>query len=145
MLMTDSGRYSLANFLAKGGSRHNQGIAMDLTLTKNGKDLEMQTKIHDLSWYSEIKKNNKNAKLLRSIMESAGFGGLTSEWWHYQDNEAKQNLEPPYMKHGVTPEGWVADDTGWRYRKVNGTFLKNCEKTIDDVTYRFDETGYVIS
>ena len=144
MLMTDNGRYSLANFLAKGGSRHNQGVAMDLTLTKNGKDLEMQTSIHDLSWYSETKSNNKNAKLLRSIMEGAGFGGLTSEWWHYQDNDAKKELEPPYMKKGISAQGWVADDTGWRYRKADGTYYKNCEKTIDGTTYKFNEQGYVV-
>ncbi len=144
ILMTDNGRYSLANFLALGGSRHNQGVAMDMTLTKNGKDLEMQTSIHDLSWYSEIRRNNKNAKLLRSIMEGAGFGGLTSEWWHFQDNDAKKTLEPPYMKKGVTPEGWMADDNGWRYRKADGKFYAGCEKTIGDTTYRFDEQGYVI-
>jgi D-alanyl-D-alanine dipeptidase len=144
MLMTDNGRYSLANFLALGGSRHNQGIAMDLTLTKNGKDLKMQTSIHDLSWYSEIKRNQENAKLLRTIMEGAGFGGLTSEWWHYQDNDAKRDLEPPYMKSGVSPEGWVANDTGWRYRRANGKYYTSCEKTIDGITYRFDENGYVV-
>ena len=31
-LMTDMGRYSLSYFLAATGSRHNQGMAMDLTL-----------------------------------------------------------------------------------------------------------------
>lgn len=143
-LMTDFGRYKLNFFLAKGGSRHNQGLALDLTLTKRGEDLEMQTAMHDLSWYSEIKQNNKDAKKLRSIMESAGFGGLSSEWWHFQDNDAKNDLNPPSMKSGVTPEGWVADDNGWRYRKINGKFYKNCEKTIDKVTYVFDENGYVI-
>lgn len=144
MLMTDNGRYSLANFLAKGGSRHNQGLALDLTLTKNGKDLEMQTSIHDLSWYSESKANNKNAKLLKSIMEGAGFGGLTSEWWHYQDNDAKKELEPPYMKKGVSAQGWMADDNGWRYRKADGSYYKDCEKTLDGVNYTFDEQGYVV-
>lgn len=143
-LMTDNDRYLLANFLAKGGSRHNQGIALDLTLTKNGKDLEMQTSIHDLSWYSETKANNKNAKLLRSIMEGAGFGGLTSEWWHYQDNEAKSELEPPYMAKGVSCQGWVADDTGWRYRKADGTYYKDCEKTIDGVSCTFNPQGYLV-
>ncbi len=143
-LMTDNDRYSLANFLAKGGSRHNQGVALDLTLCKNGKDLQMQTSIHDLSWYSESKSNNKNAKLLKSIMEGAGFGGLTSEWWHYQDNEAKKELEPPYMVKGVSAQGWVADDTGWRYRKADGTYYKDCEKTIDGETYQFNAQGYVI-
>lgn len=143
-LMTDNDRYALANFLAKGGSRHNQGVALDLTLCKNGKDLQMQTSIHDLSWYSESKANNKSAKLLKSIMEGAGFGGLTSEWWHYQDNEAKAELEPPYMAKGVSAQGWVADDTGWRYRKADGTCYKGCEKTIDGVTYQFNAQGYVV-
>ena len=145
MLMTDNDRYALGNFLAKGGSRHNQGVALDLTLTKNGKDLPMQTSIHDLSWYSESKGNNQNAKLLKSIMEGAGFGGLTSEWWHYQDNEAKKELEPPYMAKGVSAQGWVADDTGWRYRKADGTYYKDCEKTIDGTTCRFNEQGYLIA
>ena len=143
-LMTDNDRYALGNFLAKGGSRHNQGLALDLTLTKNGKDMEMQTSIHDLSWYSESKLNNKNAKLLCSIMEGAGFGGLTSEWWHYQDNDAKAALEPPYMRKGVSCQGWIADDTGWRYRKADGTFYQDCEKTIDGTAYKFNEQGYVV-
>lgn len=143
-LMTDNDRYSLANFLAKGGSRHNQGVALDLTLTKNGKELAMQTSIHDLSWYSESKINNKNAKLLKSIMEGAGFGGLTSEWWHYQDNDAKKELEPPYMRKGVSCQGWVADDSGWRYRKADGTCYKDCEKTIDGVSCTFNPQGYLV-
>jgi D-alanyl-D-alanine dipeptidase len=141
-LMTDNGRYALSNFLAKGGSRHNQGIALDLTLTKRKEDLEMQTSIHDLSWYSETKANNKEAKLLRTIMQDAGLVGLTSEWWHFQDNDAKKELDPPYMKNGVTPEGWVADDTGWRYRRSDGRFYKSCEKKIDGVVYTFDSDGY---
>jgi glucan-binding YG repeat protein len=46
------------------------------------------------------------------------------------------------MKNGVTPEGWVADDHGWRYRRADGRFYKSCEKTIDGVSYTFDDNGY---
>ena len=146
-LMTDNGRYGLNNFLAKGTSNHNMGAALDLTIekTNNGKEMEMQTSIHDLSWYSEVKKNNQNAKTLRSIMTGAGFGTLSSEWWHFQDNDALKNLELKALFNGVTPKCWMADDDGWRYRRENGNYYKNTTKTIDGVKYTFDENGYVVS
>ena len=143
-LMTDNGRYFLGNFLAKGMSNHNIGVALDLTMVdKYGKEVEMQTAIHDLSWYSEVEANNQPAKKLRKIMLEAGFGPLTSEWWHFQDNDAKKELSLSALQNGVSPECWMADDHGWRYRTVNGSYYKNCRKTIDGVTYLFDESGYV--
>ena len=146
-LMTDNNRYGLSNFLAKGTSNHNMGAALDLTLEKikNGKEVEMQTSIHDLSWYSEVKKNNKDAKTLRTIMTAAGFGTLSSEWWHFQDNDALKNLGLKALVNGVTPSCWMADDDGWRYRRENGNYYKNTTKTIDGVKYTFDENGYVVS
>ena len=146
-LMTDNDRYGLNNFLAKGTSNHNMGAALDLTLekTSNGKEIEMQTSIHDLSWYSEVKKNNNNAKTLRTIMTGAGFGTLSSEWWHFQDNDALKGLELKALVNGVTPKCWMADDDGWRYRRENGNYYKNTTKTIDGVKYTFDENGYVVS
>ena len=146
-LMTDSGRYSLGNFLANGTSNHNKGTALDLTLVKNsnGKEVEMQTSIHDLSWYSEVKQNNDNAKTLRTIMTGAGFGTLSSEWWHFQDNDALKGLSLKALWSGVTPKCWMADDNGWRYRRENGNYYKNTTKTIDGVTYTFDENGYVVT
>lgn len=145
-VMTDNGRYGLNYFLARGGSRHNQGLALDLTLEKlsNGKEVSMQTAMHDLSWYSEIDQNNGNAKKLRSIMTGAGFGGLVSEWWHFQDNEAKNELQPPYLWGGVTAECWMADDNGWRYRTASGKYYKDTTRTIDGAEYTFDENGYVV-
>lgn len=144
-LMTDNGRYGLANFLAQGYSNHNLGVALDLTIVSlySGEEVEMQTAIHDLSWYSELKKNNDAAKTLQNIMVGAGFGTLKSEWWHFQDNDAKNSLELIALQQGVNPQCWMADDNGWRYRDIYGQYYVNCEKTIDGVSYTFDENGYV--
>ncbi len=146
-LMTDGGRYSLANFLAKGASNHNLGVALDLTLEslKTGKEIPMQTAIHDLSWYSEVERNNKNAKLLASIMTGAGFGTLKSEWWHFQDNEAKKKFDLAVLASGVSAECWMADDHGMRYRRASGRYYKDCTVKIGGTSYTFDENGYVVN
>lgn len=145
LLMTNN-TWNLGSFLAAKGSMHNLGVAVDLTLEDlwSGEELEMQTSIHDLSWYSVVSKNNKNAKILASIMTGAGLGTLTSEWWHFQDNEARQNLSLASVYSGVKPECWMADDNGWRYRRYNGSYFYSCERTIGGVVYTFDEDGYVI-
>ena len=137
------GNYGLPNFLAKGGSMHNMGIALDLTLESlDGEELEMQSDMHDLSVYSIISRNNSEAQTLDSIMKGAGFGGLTSEWWHFQDNETRQALGLNiYMWNGVSAEGWTADDTGWRYRRADGSFVTG-EAEIGGVSYDFGDGGY---
>ena len=145
MLMTDNGRYNLSYFLAKGGSRHNMGIALDLTLFNlaTGQEVEMQTKMHDLSWQSEIKLNNNYANILYSIMTQAGFGGLTSEWWHYQDNDALNDLKlTNFMYTGISARCWMVDENGWRYRNTSGIYETNCVKNIDGIAYNFDAQGY---
>ena len=145
-LMTDFGRYTMNYFLAAGKSRHNKGIALDLTLVDiaTGQELQMQTSMHDLSWYSELKRNNLNAQTLASIMESVGFSGLVSEWWHFNDLEAQNSLMPPYQKAGVSAECWMADDHGWRYRRADGSYLANCAEQIDGIWYTFDENSYLV-
>ncbi len=142
-LMTDNGRYSLANFLANNISRHNLGVALDLTLeARDGKDLQMQTSMHDLSWYSELSRNNANANTLQRIMVSAGFSTLKSEWWHFQDNNAYETLGLSPLEDGVSAECWMKDGTGWRYRQANGVYLTACVREIDGVNYFFDSNGY---
>lgn len=141
--MTDNGRYTLNYFLAKGRSRHNQGVAMDMTLVNKNGEMPMQSDIHDLSWYSETKQNNNNANTLARIMKAAGFVGLVSEWWHFQDDESKNALDVPALWNGVTPECWMADENGWRFRRANGTYYTSCTATIDGVKYTFDNLGYV--
>ena len=141
-LMTN-GTWSLGSFLAKGASLHNLGIAVDLTLEDlEGNELKMQSSIHDLSWYSVLSRNNANAKLLAEIMTGADLGGITSEWWHFQDNAIRSELTLPVVWSGVSPECWMADDEGWRYRRYNGTYFMDCTKEIDGVTYIFDSYGY---
>ena len=145
-LMTDNDRYYLSNFLAYSGSHHNQGVAMDMTLVDldDGEAVDMQTSIHDLSWYSEISLNNSNAQLLRRIMLDHGFEGLRSEWWHFQDT-IWEELDLPYAMNGVSPQCWVADDAGWRYRLDDGSYYTDCAVEIDGVRYVFDTMGYAVA
>lgn len=143
MYMTDNGRYALSFFLAKERSRHNQGIAIDMTLETPSGELPMQTDMHDLSWYSETAQNQSNADTMARIMKDAGFGTLISEWWHFQDNEAYDTLNIPALMCGVTPECWMADENGWRYRCANGKYYTDCTKTIDSQQYTFDQYGYI--
>ena len=146
-LMTDNGRMPLNNFIAGFGSRHNYGVALDLTLERLGsrEEVEMQAAIHDLSHYSELSKNNRSANILSSIMLNAGFGGLNSEWWHFQDNEVFNNLKPEKLWDAVTPECWMADDSGWRYRQANGSYYTNCTVQLGNASYTFDHRGYVVT
>ena len=143
-LMTGD-RYSLWDFLAAGVSKHNRGIAVDVALlrTEDGTELEMQSEIHDLSWHASTANNDDNARMLSEYMRAAGFGTLFSEWWHFQDMETLNSLEPPYRSSGITPEGWRKDDRGWRYRCADGSFLMGETREIDGEAYTFGEDGYL--
>ena len=143
-LMTDNGRYALGNFLANGISNHNRGIALDLTLESMDRvEVDMQTSIHDLSWYSEVNANNAAAGTLRKIMTGAGFAPLKSEWWHFQDDEAKYSLtQIKELYDGVSAQCWMRDDYGWRYRLSDGSWLRSCVRAVDGVSYSFDSNGY---
>ena len=144
-LMIGNTSFSMGSFLNAGISRHNLGVAMDLTLEylETGDELLMQTDIHDLSWYSAQNQNNENAKMLKDIMTSAGYGYITSEWWHYQDDKAYNQLSPPSVNQGVTAECWMANGYGWRYRDADGTYAVDCKRTIDGIEYTFNSDGYV--
>jgi D-alanyl-D-alanine dipeptidase len=81
------------NFIANpkdGGSRHNRGCAVDLTLVDaTGRELDMGTcfcefsekAYRDSQNVSELVLNNR--KFLEMIMEKHGFVGLKTEWWHF--------------------------------------------------------------
>ncbi len=145
ILMTNDGQYSLGAFLAPGNSRHNFGVALDLTLVNSdGVELSMQSSMHDLSWYSATKRNNGNALTLYRIMTGAGFKDLYSEWWHFQDDELYTNHKYEPLKTGVTWQCWVLDETGWRYRLADGSFYTDCTQTIDGESFTFDKDGYVV-
>ena len=78
------------------GSPHTRGIAVDLTLVKNKKELDMGTDFDDFSEKAFHLSNNvpikvkKNRALLLSIMTLAGFDFYHNEWWHYQLFNAKK-------------------------------------------------------
>ena len=142
-LMTDNGRFNLGSFLARTISSHNRGIALDLTLEKPEGELEMQSGMHDLSWYSETYLNNLNAKLLEGYMKAVGMNGLSSEWWHFQDDATRKAIGlNSSLEKGVSPEGWTQDDGGWRYRNADGSIARNTALTIDGRVYTFDGSGY---
>ena len=146
-IMTD-GRFGISSFLAAVVSAHNRGIALDLTIEKlDGTPLEMQSAMHDLSWYSAAYLNNGNAKLLESYMTMPGVEmvGLTSEWWHFQDNDTREAIGlSAYLYKGVTAEGWKHDGTGWRYRYADGRYARSTTIRVDGQQYTMDAGGYVV-
>lgn len=144
LVMTNN-KWAINNFLARGYSKHNLGVAVDLTLEKleDGKEVKMQTSMHDLSWYSSRARNNDSAKVLSKIMTGAGFATLSSEWWHFQDNDSRENLDLAVVKNGVSGECWMTDGYGWRYRTEDGTYYADCTVTIDEIEYTFDAEGYL--
>jgi hypothetical protein len=69
---------------------------------------------------------------------------ITSEWWHFQDNDTKNQLQPSSVTNGVCVEGWKKDARGWRYRMADGTFIENTTESINGVSYEFDTDGYTL-
>jgi len=72
------------------GSPHSRGTAIDLTLMKNNKVINMGTKFdylknksfHGNTTISQIAQ--KNRIILLGIMSTAGWDFYKNEWWHYQ-------------------------------------------------------------
>ncbi|MBS1515825.1 MAG: D-alanyl-D-alanine dipeptidase [Bacteroidetes bacterium] len=83
----------------KKGSRHNRGMAVDLTLVdKNGKELSMPTEYDDFTekahrdYMSLTEEQIKNRKILEDVMTKYGFTGLPTEWWHF-DYKGWENFD----------------------------------------------------
>ena len=80
------------NFLShpKKGSPHSRGVAIDLTLVKEGKELDMGTgfdEFSELSYHGNQGISDlsyKNRLTLLGIMTDAGWDFYRNEWWHYQ-------------------------------------------------------------
>ena len=146
-LMTNRGSYSMTAFLARGLSRHNQGIAVDLTLEslETGEEIPMQTAMHDLSYFSVTRRNTEAANTLRGIMTDAGFATLATEWWHFQDDVSLNALGiDAGLDRGVSAACWMWDGQGWLYRCADGTYYTDRTVTIEGKSYSFDRDGHVI-
>lgn len=91
---TDQQKY-VAN--PRGGSIHNYGFAVDISiLDENGRELDMGTPFDDFTPLSQPRYEERflkdgrlneaqirNRRLLRNVMEEAGFSALRVEWWHF--------------------------------------------------------------
>ena len=100
-------KYDQTDFLAAKTSTHNYCIALDMTLVnlETGKELEMQTSMHDLSIYSVTDYNNDNANMFAKVMSECGFFPLESEWWHFQDNDSKVD----FLNFYITDNGEIRE------------------------------------
>lgn len=73
------------------GSKHNRGVAVDVTLVDHlGAEVEMPTDFDDFSPAARSDadcsaRSATHRELLREAMLAAGFAGIESEWWHFAD------------------------------------------------------------
>ena len=73
-------------------SRHNLGLAVDLTLVdlRSGRELEMGTPFDTFSTAAHTANATGeamgNRQRLKSAMEAEGFANYDQEWWHYTFN-----------------------------------------------------------
>lgn len=81
----------------QGGSIHNRGAAVDITLVKiNGDTVNMGTDFDHFGPEAHHSYTNlpaqvlQNRKLLKSTMEHFGFKGIRTEWWHYNFAQKKK-------------------------------------------------------
>ena len=81
------------------GSKHNRGAAVDLSLlTLDGAPLPMPTDHDDFSPRAHQDAQGvsalalANAQRLQRAMESAGFQGINTEWWHF-DHQSWRTFE----------------------------------------------------
>lgn len=81
---------------SRGGSIHNGGFAVDVTLVDmEGRELEMPSGFDDFS--EKASRNNtlmteaaaRNLSVLTDAMVKHGFRTINSEWWHYNDEDLK--------------------------------------------------------
>jgi len=80
----------------KKGSVHNKGAAVDITLVdEQGNELPMPSDYDEMTKRSHLNYNDcdeqliKNRELLGNIMVKHGFKRISTEWWHFDDTDAK--------------------------------------------------------
>ena len=91
-------KYPVEGFVANPakGSNHNRGAALDLTLVDAlGRELPMPSAFDEFSerahrdYAGGTEEERGNRKILEETMQAEGFVGLKSEWWHFDDVDAK--------------------------------------------------------
>ncbi len=79
------------------GSNHNRGAAVDVTLLDNkGKELPMPSAYDEFSerahtnYQGSTQAERRHSQILRQAMQKEGFVGISTEWWHFDDADAKK-------------------------------------------------------
>ena len=79
---------------ADGGSNHNRGAAVDVSLVSlEGAEPEMPTDFDDFSKSARInsklpsQKAQRHRTILQDAMAKAGFKLMYMEWWHFDDDQ----------------------------------------------------------
>ncbi|MEO8550607.1 MAG: M15 family metallopeptidase [Kofleriaceae bacterium] len=76
------------------GSRHSRGAAIDLGLVaKDGHAVVLPTEFDDFAAAAHRERALKadhgvEARRLETAMRAAGFAGMPTEWWHFDDADA---------------------------------------------------------
>jgi D-alanyl-D-alanine dipeptidase len=71
------------------GGRHTRGTAIDVTLMREGVELEMPSLFDDFSERAHLDYQGASAQALRNrdfliaVMEKHGFLSIPTEWWHF--------------------------------------------------------------
>ncbi len=90
----ESGRPELVGTYIASRSRHNQGVAIDLTLVRarDGRRLRMGSDYDDLSprahTFDARGRVLRNRLALRNAMQRFGFAPYDREWWHFEHRTA---------------------------------------------------------
>ncbi len=97
----------------KRGSIHNFGLAVDCSIFHLGENrvLDMGTDFDHLGYEAEYRHNQQlvangsispqaksNRELLRSVMQSAGFRPINSEWWHFNALSVQETRQQYQMR-----------------------------------------------
>ena len=82
-------------------SKHNRGLATDLTLEVNGTPVDMGSGFDEFtarSNYNDARitsAQRANRVLLRDILSAAGFTPYDGEWWHFSWSGSDAALDMP--------------------------------------------------
>ena len=92
-------KYIYVSNPARGGGLHNYGLAVDISILEVdhlGPEAHITNEAALVQSGKMTKQEQANRQLLRSVMRTAGFRALPSEWWHFNwcsRQEAKQKYK----------------------------------------------------
>ena len=83
-------------------SKHCAGMAVDVTLVDaTGRELRMPTDLDNSTSAASAYYNGRDSvvrehlSLLQTAMQAAGFVGIASEWWHFDDTDFDEAFPKP--------------------------------------------------